>query len=84
MMKLLLFVMLACAARAETWTYCIQPCTPELAAQSGCEAADSELGAWALEAWQKASGGALTIVPAKRRIRVVMAYRPAALVIGSR
>ncbi|MDQ6663269.1 MAG: hypothetical protein M3Z23_02615 [Acidobacteriota bacterium] len=57
--------MLACAtASAETWTYWIQPCTGALASESGCEPADSELGAWALDAWRKASNGALKILAA--------------------
>ncbi len=63
--------------RCETWTYWVQPCTRELAAQSGCEQADSELGSWALEAWQKASDGTLKVTPekdeGKARLRIYWA-----------
>lgn len=51
--------------RGETWTYWVQPCTQELAAESRCEPADSELGAWALEAWRKASDGGLKVTAEK-------------------
>ncbi len=48
----------------QTWTYWMQPCTAEVARDTGCHAGDAELGVWALEAWQKAAGGALVIRPA--------------------
>jgi hypothetical protein len=51
---LLLFAVTCC--RAETWTYWIQPCTAQTAAESSCQPGDPELGRWALDAWQKASG----------------------------
>jgi hypothetical protein len=47
------------APAAEVYSYWIQPCTKEVAARSGCDAADPELARWALEAWQKAAGGRL-------------------------
>ncbi len=53
------------AAAPQRWTYWIQPCTPEIAQASGCHAGDTELGVWALEAWQKSAAGALQIAPAK-------------------
>lgn len=58
----------AIAARAvsaaEVYNYWIQPCTEDVAARSGCDAADPELARWALEAWQKAAGRGLRFVPA--------------------
>jgi hypothetical protein len=59
---------------AEVYTYWIQPCTQDVAARSGCEAADPELALWALEAWQKAAGPGLRFVPAgsqnEARVRI--------------
>jgi hypothetical protein len=78
-MKLLAGLLLAavCAA-ADTWTYWIEPCTPELAQHSGCSSSDAELGAWALEAWQKAAGGGLRLTAAseqnRARIRIHWAW----------
>ncbi len=77
-MRTLCFLVLWCMPlRCETWTYWVQPCTRELAAQSGCEVADSELGAWALEAWQKASDGNLKVTAerdeGKARLRIYWA-----------
>jgi len=78
-MKLLLAsLLLAGCAVAETWPYWIEPCTAELAKQSGCTAADAELGVWALEAWQKASAGELRVVATpdedRARIRIYWAW----------
>ena len=56
--------LLLAAATPETFTWWVQPCTPKLAAASGCEAADTELAGWALDAWASASGGKLRFVPA--------------------
>jgi hypothetical protein len=44
---------------AEEYTYWVEPCTPAEARDSGCEAADPELATWALQAWQRESGGAI-------------------------
>jgi hypothetical protein len=55
------------APAAEVYTYWIQPCTEDVAARSGCDAADPELALWALEAWQKAAGLGLRFVPAGGR-----------------
>jgi hypothetical protein len=78
-MRLLLAgLLLAGAALAETWSYWIEPCTPDLAKQSGCTSADAELGIWALEAWQKASVGELRVAAAseedRARIRIYWAW----------
>jgi hypothetical protein len=63
-----LWAMLAGAASAapaaEVYSYWIQPCTKDVAARSGCDAADPELARWALEAWQKAAGSGLQFVTA--------------------
>jgi hypothetical protein len=48
------------AAASDPWTWWIQPCTKDLAAESACEAGDAELAEWALGAWQSASGGKLS------------------------
>lgn len=55
-MTLLLALLLA----AETYTYWVEPCTPELARAAGCQPADAELAGWALDAWQGASQGRLS------------------------
>ena len=64
----LLWAFAAPAARAvpaaDVYKYWIQACTPEVAARSGCVAADPELARWALEAWQKAGGSGLQFAPA--------------------
>jgi hypothetical protein len=74
-MKLLLIALLPVwGASPEKWTYWIQPCTPEIAKDSRCEAGDGELGVWALQAWQKAAGGAIRMSPEpheqKARLRI--------------
>jgi len=72
-MRLLLAgLLLAGSAIAETWSYWIEPCTAELAKQSGCTSADAELGVWALEAWQKAAAGELRVIatPEENRARI--------------
>lgn len=55
----------AFAQTVQTWTYWVQPCTAEIARDTGCHAGDPELGVWALEAWQTVAGGTLAIKPAK-------------------
>jgi hypothetical protein len=52
------------APAAEVYSYWIQPCTGDVAARSGCDQADPELGRWALEAWQKAGGSGLRFAAA--------------------
>jgi hypothetical protein len=53
------------APAAEVYSYWIQPCTEDVAARSGCDAADPELAGWALKAWRKAGGSGLQFAPAK-------------------
>ena len=51
------------AARAADLSYWIEPCThPE----TGCLPGDVDLARWALEAWEKASGGRLHFVESDR------------------
>jgi hypothetical protein len=69
--KLLLLLIAGCAAHAAVLRYWVEPCThPE----SGCHVGDPELAQWAMEAWQTAAAGKLTLQriaePAKAHIRV--------------
>lgn len=59
-MKALLLLLAASAllCAAEEYTYWVEPCAGETRA-SGCESGDPELAKWALEAWQRESGGAI-------------------------
>lgn len=58
-------------ARAATLNYWVEPCSPP---RDGCHSGDPELAQWAIEAWQAASGGQLTLNRtadrAKAQIRV--------------
>jgi hypothetical protein len=54
-----LWLLLAAATTPDPWTWWIQPCTKELAAESACEPDDAELAEWALASWQSASDGKL-------------------------
>ena len=63
-----LFAMSATLVAApETWSYWIQPCNAETAQATNCQAADSQLAVWALEAWAHASDGRIAVKPADRR-----------------
>jgi hypothetical protein len=79
-MKALALVLWCCAAQAATLRYWVEPCTP---GESGCHSTDPELAQWALEAWQAASGGHLTLEKAddraKAQIRVYWASGRAGL-----
>ena len=70
----LLFVVVAGAFAAQKYSYWVEPCSNPA---SGCQANDPELAAWALEAWQNASGGALEASrmndPRHARIRIFWA-----------
>jgi hypothetical protein len=46
-----------------SYQYWVQPCTNH--AESGCQADDPELAGWALDAWQQASGGRLSLTRVK-------------------
>src|SRR4051812_34206977 len=63
-MRIVCLLLLACAAQGATLRYWIDPCPgPERV----CRAGDPELAQWAMEAWQEASGGALTLEKAPSR-----------------
>ena len=64
---LLVAVSLPLSAAPDVWSYWVQPCTAEVARATNCEAADSQLAAWALEAWEHASDGRIAVKPAARR-----------------
>lgn len=78
-----LFWLLLAAAASDPWTWWIQPCTKEMAAESACEADDAELAGWALHAWQSASDGKLSFTRAlsedKARLRFYWAAGAAGL-----
>jgi hypothetical protein len=60
----ILLVLLAFATvlpAAEEYSFWIEDCAPETARSTSCEPGDPELGRWALEAWQRESGGAIVL-----------------------
>jgi hypothetical protein len=69
--RILLFILFACAAQGVTLRYWVEPCSKP---ESACHAGDPELAQWAMEAWQTASAGKLTVQkiaePGKAQIRV--------------
>jgi hypothetical protein len=76
MRRAALLLLMAGALRGETWSYWVQPCAQAEANESRCLAGDGELARWALEAWGRVSGGALTLAPAaesKARLRIYWA-----------
>jgi matrixin len=76
-------LLLAAASSPDTWSWWVQPCTRELAAECACETADNELAEWALGAWQSASEGKLRFTRAaseqKARLRFYWATGAAGL-----
>jgi hypothetical protein len=63
---------IAPARAAETTTFWIEPCT---VMQAGCEAGDPDLARWALQAWEKASGGQLHYAELKDRDKALLRIR---------
>jgi hypothetical protein len=61
---LILFALAFPALAADTWTWWVEPCTPEAAKRTACRAADPELAMWALNAWQRESNGAIVLLKA--------------------
>ena len=57
-MKFLALLCLCSAAPCATLRYWVEPCAKP---QTGCHAGDPELAEWAMEAWQTASAGHLTL-----------------------
>jgi hypothetical protein len=56
---------LTLTAAPDTWKYWIQPCTGELAKITNCEASDTQLAVWALEAWARTSDGRIAVKAAE-------------------
>jgi hypothetical protein len=71
---LLFLIVAGAASAAQKYSYWVEPCSQP---ESGCQANDPDLAAWALEAWQKASGGAIEAKrvsdPGHARIRIFWA-----------
>jgi hypothetical protein len=71
---LLGWLTIAEAAVPQKYSYWVEPCSQP---ESGCRADDHELAAWALEAWQNASAGAIEVSrvrdPQHARIRIFWA-----------
>jgi hypothetical protein len=59
---------------AEEYTFWVDPCTGEAQRATACSPGDDQLGAWAFEAWQRESKGAITVkkspTEAHARIRI--------------
>lgn len=58
---LCLFALATLLHAADEYSFWIEPCTPETARSTSCEPGDPELGRWALEAWQRESGGMIVL-----------------------
>ena len=73
---LLVSLALAFVCGAEEYTYWIDPCPPDAAKATSCEPGDPELARWALEAWQRESGGAVTFKksPAAEHARIELRW----------
>lgn len=52
----LVLLLVSTAAAAERYSFWVEPCSH---VETGCRTGDDQLAAWAFQAWQKASGGAL-------------------------
>jgi hypothetical protein len=70
----ILFLVIAGASAAQKYSYWVEPCSNP---KSGCQDNDPELAAWAFEAWQNASAGAIEVSrisdPRHARIRIFWA-----------
>ena len=62
----------AVCARAADTSFWVEPCTVMI---GGCDAGDADLARWALEAWEKASGGKLHFVETKDRSSALLRVR---------
>ncbi len=52
------------AAAPDSWPYWVQPCTNDVAKESGCQVGDPQLATWAVQAWQTAAGNSISLQPA--------------------
>jgi hypothetical protein len=59
----------AAAAPAADITFWVEPCS---VMNSACDADDADLARWALEAWEKASGGQLHFIETKDRANALL------------
>lgn len=79
-MKTLALLLVCGAAQGAVLRYWVEPCSKP---ESGCRGGDIELAQWAMEAWQTASRGALTLEKTadreKAHIRVYWATGSAGL-----
>ena len=60
------------AARAADTSFWVEPCSVMI---GGCDAGNADLARWALEAWEKASGGKLHFVETKERSSALLRIR---------
>jgi hypothetical protein len=71
---LLMLAFAALLPAAGEYSWWIEPCTPETARATSCQAGDPELGQWALEAWRRESGGEIvlkkSVTEAQARLRL--------------
>ncbi len=78
-MRLLSLLALAAGTlSAEDFAYWIEPCSAEIAPESGCDSGDPELAQWAFDAWQWTARPNLAFLRAAEdhaRIRVYWATR---------
>ena len=67
--RILFVLLIAAAAPAATLRYWVEPCTY---AENVCHADDPELAQWAMEAWQGAADGHLTLerVPSREKAHI--------------
>jgi len=75
---LFLLALAAASLCAEDFTYWIEPCSTEIAQESGCDSGDPELAEWALAAWQRTARSNLAFSSATEdhaRIRLYWASR---------
>jgi hypothetical protein len=63
---------LSVGAHAADTSFWIEPCSVMI---GGCDAGDADLARWALEAWEKASGGKLHFVETKDRSTALLRVR---------
>jgi hypothetical protein len=64
MRTLLLLFLAGSLHAAEEYSYWIDPCPATASAETSCRQDDPELARWALEAWQRESGGSIVVTKA--------------------
>jgi hypothetical protein len=68
-MKLAVLLLVCAAAHGATLRYWVQTCSKP---ETGCRDSDADLAQWAMQAWERASAGALTLekTPDQRRAHI--------------